>query len=199
MKKRFINNVSSFITKYNDYSDLELKKINYGIEGLYLTLTKTIVILFLALMLNILKEVFIIIIIFNIIRYFGFGFHAEKSYQCLIYSLINFILLPLFFIKFKFSLNTYIVISLICIIDYFIFSPADTIKRPLPNRKKRLIRKGLTTFSGIICLLIIVYFNNVKISSILVCSMVIEAIAICPITYFIFGQPYNNYKKLNRA
>ncbi len=199
MKKRFIDSVSSFITKYNDYSDLDLKKINYGIEGLYLTLTKTIVIMILAIILNIFKEVLLIIIVFNIIRYCGFGFHAEKSYQCLIYSIINFILLPLFFLKVNFSLNTYLAISIVSIITYIIFSPADTIKRPLPNKKKRIIRKLLTTFLGLICLFLIIYFNNVKVSSILVCSMVIEAIAICPLTYFIFGQPYNNYKKLNRA
>ena len=31
------------------------------------------------------------VVIFNLIRYTGFGFHAEKSYQCLLFSTFNFI------------------------------------------------------------------------------------------------------------
>lgn len=86
MKKKFLDSTIGFVKKYNIYSEKEEMMLRYGLEGLYLTITKLIVILLLALILGILKEVIYIIIIFNIIRYFGFGFHAEKSYQCLIFQ-----------------------------------------------------------------------------------------------------------------
>ena len=48
----------------------------------------------------------------------------------------------------------------ICIISYILFAPADTIKRPLPNKRKRTIRKWATVLTGIIYTLIIAFFNS---------------------------------------
>ena len=71
MKERFLNSCINFITKYNDYTEKDIKKLRYGLEGLYLTITKTIIILILALVLKIFVEVISIIILFNLIRYSG--------------------------------------------------------------------------------------------------------------------------------
>ncbi len=199
MKKLFLDKSVSFITKYNKYSKKDIDKLRYGLEGLYLTITKTIIILLLSLLLGIFKEVIIVIILFNIIRYTGFGFHAEKSYQCLITSTIFFICIPLFFLKTSLDFNIQIIISIFCIYSYLLFAPADTVKRPLPNKKKRIIRKILTTLIGIIYLLLIILLRNNYLSALLLSSLVIEAIIISPITYKIFKQPYNNYKNLKMA
>ena len=87
MKDKFLNSCINFITKYNNYTEKDIKKLRYGLEGIYLTLTKTIIIILLSLIFKIFFEVITIIILFNIIRYFGFGFHAEKSWQCLLMSI----------------------------------------------------------------------------------------------------------------
>lgn len=199
MKKLFLDKSVSFITKYNKYSKKDIDKLRYGLEGLYLTITKTIIILILSLILGIFKEVIIVLILFNIIRYTGFGFHAEKSYQCLITSTIFFICIPLLFLKTEISFNIQIIISVICIISYLLFAPADTIKRPLPNKKKRIIRKTATILIGTLYLSLIIILHNNYLSALLLSSLVIEAIIISPITYKIFKQPYNNYKKLKQA
>ena len=199
MKKLFLDKSLSFITKYKNYSKKDIEKLKYGLEGLYLTITKTIVILILSIVLGIFKEVLLVIIFFNVIRYTGFGFHAEKSYQCLISSTINFICIPLLFIKLNMSLELQIIICIICIVSYLLYAPADTIKRPLPNKRKRIIRKILTILIGIIYTLIILLFNNSFITPLLLSSLVIEFLVINPITYKIFKQPYNNYKNLNTA
>ena len=93
MKQRFLTGTMNFLKKYNSYSDSELKKLQYGLEGIYLTISKTIIILLLAVVLGILKEVLILLILFNVIRYFAFGFHAEKSWECLVLSIFNFIVI----------------------------------------------------------------------------------------------------------
>ncbi|MBQ2639676.1 MAG: accessory gene regulator B family protein [Bacilli bacterium] len=199
MKKWFLDKSINFITKYKKYSKKDIEKLKYGLEGLYLTVTKTIVIILLAILLGILKEVIIVIILFNIIRYTGFGFHAEKSYQCLISSIINFICIPLLFLKINISFELKIIISIICIFNYLLFAPADTIKRPLPNKRKRVIRKILTTLIGIIFTILIIVFKNNYLTSLILSSLIIEVIVINPLTYRLFGQPYNNYKNLNTA
>ena len=65
--------------KYQNYNDDELEMVKYGLEGLYLTITKLVVIIGMSLLLKIFWEVISILLLFNIIRYFGFGIHAKRS------------------------------------------------------------------------------------------------------------------------
>lgn len=196
MKQRFLNSTISFLKSQQSFDLKDEKKLLYGLEGIYLTITKLIVIIGIALILGILKEVLIVMILFNVIRYFGFGFHAEKSSECLFLSIINFVLIPFFFIKVDISLSTSLIISGSCIVSFLIFAPADTVKRPLKDKKKRLIRKILTVTTGLVYTGIMLFFNNQYISSLVVSSLLIMAIVISPITYKIFRQPYNNYKNI---
>lgn len=197
MKEKFLNFCITFLQKNNDYSELELKKLRYGLEGIYLTLTKTIIILLVSLILNIFFETLICILLFNIIRYFAFGFHAEKSFHCLLLSLFNFVAIPYIFLKVNNSMTLNIIICLLCLIFILIFAPADTVKRPLKDKKKRIKRKVLTFLIGTLYTLLIVLLKNHLISDILVSTLIITVIVINPITYKIFRQPYNNYKKIN--
>ena len=193
MKEKFLNFTINFLKQYNTYSEMEIKKLRYGLEGIYLTVTKTIVIIIAALLLNFLKEIIILLLLFNIIRYFSFGFHAEKSSECLILSIFNFLLVPYIFLKLNTSLFVNLIICGICLILLLIFAPADTPKRPLKSKKKRIIRKIITFVYT--CLVII--FKNNYISQLLVCCLIATAIVVNPLTYLLFGQTYNNYKKIN--
>lgn len=194
MKDKFLENSINFLKKYESYSDHDIEKLRYGLEGVYLTVTKMIVLIILAIIFGHLKEIFIALFLFNIIRYFGFGFHAEKSIECLFLSIFNFILIPEFFLRVDISFKYYLIIACCCIVIFLLFAPADTIKRPLRNKKKRVLRKVLTTITGLLYLIGIIYFKNSYISSLIISSLVAFAIIVNPITYFIFRQPFNNYK-----
>ena len=196
MKARFMNNTIAFLQKYNTYSKEDIEKLEYGLEGIYLTITKLIILFFIATLLGVVKEFITLLLLFNIIRYTGFGFHAEKSYQCLIISSFCFLIIPIFFINIVLSKTIYIVICNFCIINYLLFAPADTIKRPLPNKKKRIIRKITTTIIGIIYSILSIVFYNHWISAILISAMIIQVIVINPLTYKILKQTYNNYKNI---
>ena len=194
MKEVVLTKSINFISQYKEYSEEELEKINYGLEGLYLTITKLVIIVLLSIILNIFKEVMIILVFFNIIRYFGFGIHAKKSSECLLSSIFCFIILPYFLLNIKLDNITNLIIGIICIINFLLFAPADTVKRPLKNKKKRMIRKTLTTITGIIFIAISMIFEGSSISTLFIASVIIEVIMINPITYLILRQPYNNYK-----
>ena len=197
MKEQFLNSTINFLSKYNSYSEHDIKKLKYGLEGIYLTITKLVIVLLLSIILDIFKEVILVLIFFNIIRYFGFGFHAEKSSECLFLSIINFVIIPFIFIRIDFQLCMSLIISSFCIINYILFAPADTIKRPLKNKKKRLIRKLLTILTALVYVLIIVISRNSYITNILLSALIVQVIMVCPITYKLFRQPYNNYKKIS--
>lgn len=196
MKSLFLNKTIQFLSKYQNYSEEEVEKLKYGLEGIYLTYTKMIVILALAIILNMLKEVIAILIFFNIIRYFGFGVHAKKSSECLVSSILCFILLPYILLNLNITKEAMIIISIICMIDLVLFAPADTIKRPFKNKKKRIIRKLLTIVVAILYVSTALLIQNVMISKILIISIIIEAIIVNPITYKLLNQPFNNYKKV---
>ena len=86
MKQKFLDDATNFIQKYETYSEDDLEKLRYGLEGLYLTFSKTIIVIIISLILGTFKETMLSIFLFSIVRFFCFGFHAEKSYQCLIIS-----------------------------------------------------------------------------------------------------------------
>ncbi len=193
MKKKFLDSSIDLIKKNNNYSEEQLEIIRYGLEGLYLTITKAIVIFGIALVLGIFKEVLLLLVTYNIVRSQAFGIHASKSSYCLISSTITFIGGALFCKYIVLPLWIMIVCSIICNICLFLYAPADTYKRPIVNARKRKRFKIISSFLGIIYTILIIVFNS-NISNYLLIGMFCSVIMILPITYKIFKLPYNNYK-----
>ena len=87
MKKKFLDGSIKMIRKkYPEYDEEKLEVITYGLEALYITITKTIVIFGLAFILGVLKETLLIILFYNIIRTTAFGMHATESWHCYVIS-----------------------------------------------------------------------------------------------------------------
>lgn len=193
MKDRFLNWSINLIAQYQNISEGDILKLRYGLEGLYLTFTKIIVIFLLAIILGIFKEIIILLILFNIIRFTGFGFHAKRSSECLIISTISFIVFPFLLLNLNISKEIMLIIGMIGTIYLFFYAPADTIKRPLPNKKKRIIRKMVTVITGVIFTTLAFILSNYTISILFITAIVIEDLMVSPLTYKLFGQPYRNY------
>ncbi len=195
MKEKFLNNSISKIKKKNpNFSEEKLEEIAYGLEAIYLTVTKIVIIFILAFILGIFKDMLIIMIFYNIIRTTAFGMHAKKSSHCLIISILFFIGGAL--IAKYVDIPSYIKISIsclsfICLIKY---APADTYKRPLLNARKRKIYKIFTLINGIIYLILIVVFRDSSISNYLFLGLLEATLMIHPLIYRMFQLPYNNYK-----
>lgn len=196
MKKRLLKTLRKQIKKqYPHYSNDKIDEIMYGIEGIYLTITKTIVISALALILGIFKELIILLIAFNFIRLFAFGMHASKSIICLIFSSVIF-LTGAFLCKYiTISKEVLCILYSVVLIIIAIYSPADTKKRPLLKRKKRLRFKILSIIVTMVYFLITMFINDNLIINSFIIGLIIECILILPITYKAFKMPYKNYLK----
>lgn len=195
MKKRFLNSVRNSIKKqYPNYSNDKIDEIMYGVEGIYLTITKTIIIFALALLFKIAKELLFLLIAFNFIRLFAFGMHANNSITCLIFSSLMFIG-GAFICKYvTISKPVLYALYLFSLIFISIYSPADTVKRPLIKKKKRIRFKILSILTVIIYAIISLFIKDNLIINYLIIGLLIECILISPITYKIFKMPYRNYK-----
>lgn len=195
MKKKILNNVINNIKK-NDKSitNEQIEVIAYGLESLYLTLTKITIIILLSIVLGIFKETLLMLLFYNIIRLFAFGLHAKNSIACLITSLILFIGGAYLSIYLNLNLTIKILLSIICTIMIAIYAPADTEKRPLINKKKRNRFKILSIITSIVMTCLIAYLNDNPVSNFMLIGFIEATIMILPITYKLYGLSYNNYK-----
>lgn len=194
MKKKFLNYSTGLLKASGNYSKEDIEIIIYGLEGIYLTITKAIIIFVLAYLFGIFKEFIFLLISYNVIRSQAFGIHASKSIYCLISSIILFvggavickyIVLPIWFM---------IICSILCNIGLFLYAPADTYKRPIVNKDRRKKFKIISLSFGIIYTILIVIFKYSSIVNYLLLGEVEAVIMILPLTYKMFHLPYNNYK-----
>lgn len=199
MKELVVNGIMNNITKYYDYDNTKISEIKYGIESLYLTITKTIIIFIISFILNITKELMLLFVFYSLIRLTGFGVHAKKSWHCWVTSLITFVLIPLL-IKYvtlnkEFIIISYTIFTLL-LLEY---APADTEKRPLINKKRRIIHKVLTILLVISYLIYsLIQKDNITIINTLYFSILLETLLVLPCTYKLFGVKYNNYKNYKK-
>lgn len=197
MKDLLINSTINNITKYYNYDDETLAEIRYGLASLYLTITKTIVIFGISYFMGYIKPLLILMALYSILRLFGFGVHAKKSWHCWIASLITFLLVPYLCTTLIIEYNIKICLSIICVILIGIFAPADTEKRPLINRKRRIIYKILTILLTTLYIILFTFIKDNLINNCIFFAIILETIVILPITYKLFGLKYNNYKNYN--
>ena len=103
IKNFVINNSMNLVSGMNKYSDEELDEVKYGLEAIYLAVTKIVVILIVSVILGFFRETLMFVIFFNILRVVAFGLHASKSIWCWISSSISFLLIPYICIHITFS------------------------------------------------------------------------------------------------
>lgn len=196
MKEKVLKNCMNLIKNSNlNYSEEKLEEIEYGLEGIYILITKLIIIFTIAYFLGVFKDLFIFLLIYNFIRMPSFGLHATKSSYCLISSLIVFFLGM--YISLIFVIPTYIklIIGIYCIIRIYMNAPADTYKRPIVNKKRRECYKFISTLIAIVFVFASLFIKNTFISNSLVMTLLIQTLMISPYVYKLFKLPYNNYKQ----
>ena len=194
MKEFCIYHSINLIKRYNpNYSKNKIAEIKYGLEGIYILITKTIVIFAIAYFLNLLKELIVFVLLYNLIRMPSFGLHANKSYQCLISSIIIFIALPYLCMSIELPLLLKWGIGTICVIFIFKNSPADTQKKPIINRKRRKVYKYISTIIATTFTIFSLISANSYIANSLIVVLVLQCFMISPLVYKFFNLPYNNY------
>lgn len=194
MKDFIINNTMNYILKYYHYDNVKQEELKYGLVGIYLLVTKLIIILILSAILGMFKEVILFTILYIPIRAVSFGLHATKSWICLIASTIIFIGVPITSMYLKIPLYVKSVIGIISIILMFKNSPADTHKRPIVNKNRRLFFKYSSVIIALAYTALSLFINNDFIANGLLFSLIIQCFLTSPLTYKLFKLPYDNYK-----
>lgn len=194
MKEKFVNSSISFISKYEECDDLKMKKLKYGLEGIYNLLVKLVVILLIAILTNTIAKTALLILFYAGIRTFSFGWHAKSSLGCWISSLLVYIIIPVFLINIPIKdLIGYIILG-ISLISMILWAPADTPKRPLIRKRQRLKAKIISIIIVILYSIMYLAINISIIKNVIIYALLIQTILINPITYKITNTRFNNYK-----
>ena len=195
MKKRFLNYATGLIKEYYPETDnIKMDEYRYSLEAYYITITKSLVILPLAFIFGVFKEIIILLIFFNILREQAHGLHASKSITCLISSSIMFIGAPLLSKNIIIPFHIKIILGIIGILLIYKYAPADTIKAPIIKEKNRNKFKFISTVICIIYTFLYLIIQNEILSNIIIFSIWIQIFLIHPLIYKLFHLSYDNYK-----
>lgn len=194
MREKVVNRLLISLNNTYNYDNDTLDRVKYGLETLYISITKFFVLLVTALVLQTTIETILTILFVNGIRSYAYGLHAKKSWHCYVSSMLVFIFLPLYFKNVSFTFIQKIYICIICFVGYSLFAPADTHKRPLINKQHRSKLKTNTLLVCSFYIIIIFISNNALLNNMIILSMIAELFAINPIIYKLCDMPYDNYK-----
>ena len=194
MKEKFINSSLAFIMKYQECDDLKIKKLKYGLEGIYSTIVKLIIILLIACITQTIKTTLLFLLFYAGIRTFSFGWHAKSNIACWISSITIYNIIPLLISKVNVPNAIGYAIIGIALISMILWAPADTPRRPLIRKKQRLKAKLLSILIVIIYFIIFTFTKCSIIKTTLLYALLIQAILINPLTYKLTNTQFNNYK-----
>ena len=97
MKELFLNKTISALTKQYNYDSDTLDRVKYGLEIIYINVTKISVLLLISLLFNSLKNTLILLFFVNFLRMFAYGLHAKKSWHCYVSSTLCFVIVMICF------------------------------------------------------------------------------------------------------
>lgn len=162
MKNRFVN---FFLKNSNEDNDI----LKYGLETLYILIEKTLLLLTIAIIFNLLAELLIFLFFFSIIRSNAFGLHMNTSLKCTIVSILAFLFCT-YISKFNLNLSTTLVLFALSLISIIRNAPAE-VTRNLDKLKYKRKSIMLAIIFGIIMI-----FSNHR--NLILYSLVLESILI---------------------
>ncbi len=199
MRKFLIDKLMNSIEKNHEQDKQKLEIIRYGIETIYILITKLFIIGVIAYLLNILPEFIIFTVVYSFIRTTSFGLHATKSWICLVFSIGIFLSAPFIAKFYIIPLYIKLILGILCTILVYKNAPADTEKRPIIDIKLRKRYKYISTIIAVIMCMSSLTITDTFTSNIFILALVTQTFMISPAIYKIFGLKYNNYLQYQNA
>lgn len=196
MKEKFIVSIVNLAKRNKEYTEEEVAIMRYALEGIYLTFTKILVITLIAALLCLFKEYIWFVLLYTPIRSVSFGWHANTTKECWVVSILAFILIPYIFSIITINEITKIILLTFSILGFVLYSPADTKKRPIVNKKRRLMFKVASLIITLVYCCYSFKHSNL-ISNLMIASLLYQSLLINPLIYKITHQEFNNYKTYN--
>ena len=173
------------ILKTDLMDEYEVEILEYGITTTFLNLPKTILLIFIAKKLNLLKPVLLLLFFYGIIRKYSRGIHAKTPLGCLLVGTANYLSMAYLSKIITVPQCIYNAVFVYCLCIFSKYSPSGTEVNPVYKDQimPMKVRSILTA--------IIYYIIGLKdgiIRNILMLSLVSQSISILPLTYKLANQ-----------
>ena len=76
---KFADAVMPFLEKYNNYTEKDKIIAHYGLETIYMLVTKLIIITIISLILGITREFYILLFFYGLLRLYAGGLHLSRN------------------------------------------------------------------------------------------------------------------------
>lgn len=194
LKEAFVTSSLDYLKRNNACDKSKENIFRYTLESLYSFTTKSIVILITSAILGTFKITFLTLVLYSILRGFTFGIHASKNLYCWIISMTVYVIFPFLISNYIFPITFIYISYIIGIISILLWAPADTKARPLLNKRKRLVNKIFSLLVAGAFIGMSFILKNSNFNEIITIVLLMNSICMCPLTYYIFKQPYKNYR-----
>ena len=152
--------ISDKICSYCNVDKKNYQKMKYGIDIIYINISKTAVLIILSVI---------------------FGYHSNNTIKCTVIGIIGFISSVYMAIMLKpINIIVGMVVYLICLIIFLRYAPIETMKRPIGNSRKKFFKK-ITVITAT-CLFIVAFCIGENVyRNIIIIGISLEAVMILPI------------------
>lgn len=182
-----LNKITTQITNHiknnsNIKSIDDLEKINYSLQAILGDVFKFIILTLIFLVLGKVNYFLFSVLILFSTRFFIGGYHCKTLTNCLLTSLLIFIITSLLGTMLpKFPYPIYWIISLVSMMIVIIYAPFPNVKRPIKSKKRRQILKLLSIFSLILWLGILIFkIDNFQYLNCGFLTIILEVIQVIP-------------------
>jgi len=191
-REKVVSKITNYIKKNVPLNSDTEEIVRYGLDVTYMNVSKIFILIIIGMIMNCLPFVFLSIFSFGTIRFYASGFHSRNSIVCFISSFI--IIFGNVYISLFLTYTPLIktLIFSLLIIIYYLYAPADTEEKPLINKEKRTSLRNSSLLIISILFLLSFIFGEIA-GYIIINSLIIEGVLICPVTYKLFNRRYKNY------
>lgn len=181
----FVIKKLSQLLKSDKLDDYENEILEYGITTVCLNLPKTILLIFIAKKLNLLKPLLLIFIFYGAVRNYSRGIHARTPLVCFLVGTAQYLSMAYLSKVLTIPLKVYNAVYAYCFYIYWRYAPSGTEVNPVYKDQIRPLKKR--------ALLIVVasYLIGLKggiIRNITMLSMLAQSFYIIPLTYKLANQ-----------
>lgn len=171
-----------------------VKQVIYGIESLYINLSKLFIVLLIAYLMDNFTEVLCLLFFSRFLRKYSYGLHLSTSLNCLLFSIILINFLPRLTVNL--NLVSRLIILALSFLSITLYSPATTKKgRQLSTEEYKLAKTYSSIIASLYCVLSAIKMPLLSFSCFN--ALIIQSIIVNPALFKLIYER-RNYEKISK-
>lgn len=161
-------------------------KLRYGTHIFYINTIKSIALLLVAWLLGVIRQVLVFALAYGALRTFARGVHLKNTYLCTLAGFVCYLGCAYLSLYADISVWIKVAVLMICAAAFWLYAPAETRKRPIPQKRKQPLKiKSMCVLAVVSTVsLVLAFLPDYRVqSNLFFLAAVCQSVNILPITY----------------